>query len=315
MSVKQHGLGKGISALIGDYDTSAFEVEKLEQTGAKIQEISLSKIKANPNQPRKTFDPDSLDELSQSIKNQGVLQPLLVEEIAKETYTIVAGERRYRAAKMAGLSSVPCLVRTFSDVQRMEVSLIENIQRENLNPVEEAQAYQYLLTQQEIKQDELAKKLGKSRPAIANSLRLLNLPGNMLDALKSGLYTSGHARALLSVENPADREVLYKSILKDGLSVRQAEKMAQDLNNGLRAVNRNLPGMRDNDGRNKSEEIMALEEKFLSATGCQIEIKGKVTKGKVVIPYYSADELERIYQMFQHGEKLFDYDDEEVVEF
>lgn len=314
MSVKSHGLGKGISALIGEYDNSSFEVEKLESVGAKIKEIELNKIKANPNQPRKTFDPEALSELSQSIKNQGVLQPLLVEEIAKDSYVIVAGERRYRASKLAGLTTVPCMVRTFSDVQRMEVSLIENIQRENLNPVEEAQAYQYLLTKQEIKQEELAKKLGKSRPAIANSLRLLNLPQNMLDSLKNGNFSSGHARALLSVENPADRELLYRAIVKDGLSVRQAETMAKNLNNGSRAVNRNLPGMRDNEGKNKSEEIMSYEEKFLSASGCMVEIKGKPTKGKVVIPYSSADELERIYMIFSHGEKLFD-SDEELVEF
>lgn len=314
MSVKSHGLGKGIGALLGEYDNSSFEVEKLESVGVKVQELELSKIKANPNQPRKTFDPDALAELSESIKNQGVLQPLLVEEIAKDSYIIVAGERRYRASKLAGLKTVPCLVRTFSDVQRMEVSLIENIQRENLNPVEEAQAYQYLLTQQEIKQEDLAKKLGKSRPAIANSLRLLNLPSNMLEALRNGNFTSGHARALLSVENPADRELLYRSIMAEGLSVRQAEKMAQNLNNGSRAVNRNLPGMRDNEGKNKSEELLNLEEKFLSATGCQIELKGKVTKGKIVIPYTDADELERIYMLLSKGQRLFDTE-EELVEF
>lgn len=314
MSVKSHGLGKGIGALISEYDNTSFEVEKLESVGVKVQEIEIDKIKTNPNQPRKTFDPDALMELSQSIQSQGVLQPILVEEIAKEQYVIVAGERRYRASKLAGLKTVPCLIRTFTDVQRMEVSLIENIQRENLNPVEEAQAYQYLLSQQQIKQEDLAKKLGKSRPAIANSLRLLNLPANMLDGLKRGNFSSGHARALLSVENPADREILYKSISVDGISVRQAEKLAHDLNNGSRAVNRNLPGMRDTEGRNKSEEILFYEEKFLSASGCQVEIKGKVTKGKVVIPYTSADELERIFMIFSKGEKLFD-SEEEIVEF
>lgn len=313
MSVKQHGLGRGISSLIEGYDNSAFEAKKLESVGVKVQEIELSKIKANPNQPRKSFDADALEELSLSIKEQGVIQPLLVEELTTDKYIIIAGERRYRAAKLAGLKTVPCLVRRYTDVQRMEVSLIENIQRENLNPVEEAQAYQYLLSQQEIKQEDLAKKLGKSRSAIANSLRLLNLPAAMLDSLKAGSFSAGHARALLSLENPADREILYQSIIKDGISVRQAEKLAQNLNNGSRAVNRNLPGMRDNDGKNKSEEIRDLEEKFLSATGCNVEIKGKIKKGKVVIQYKGVEELERIYQLLSGGDDLFEK--EEVVEF
>ena len=157
---KKHGLGKGIDALINDY--SAYEAKKLEETGAKILEIDISKIKTNPNQPRKNFDPDALMELRDSIVSQGVLQPILVEEIADGVYVIVAGERRYRAAKMANLKTVPCIVRNFSDLERMEVSLIENIQRESLNPVEEARAYSYLLSQAGIKQEELAKRLVKA---------------------------------------------------------------------------------------------------------------------------------------------------------
>ena len=306
---KKHGLGKGIDALINDYST--YEVKKLEETGAKILEIEISKIKPNPNQPRKNFDPDALMELRDSIISQGVLQPILVEEIADEVYVIVAGERRYRAAKMANLKTVPCIVRNFSDLERMEVSLIENIQRESLNPVEEARAYSYLLSQAGIKQEDLAKKVGKSRPTIANSIRLLGLPDKMLDALEKGYFSPGHARALLSVENPADQEILFTKIIDEDLSVRQAEALAADLNSGKRAVNKLPLDGKDDKQNMKAPEILYLEEKFLSATGCRVEIKGKykngaIKKGKILIPFTSEEELERIYQIVVPGGELFE---------
>ena len=306
---KKHGLGRGINSLIDEYST--YEVKKLEETGSKIMEIDISSIKPNPNQPRKTFDPDALMDLSSSIKAQGVLQPILVEEIADNVYVIVAGERRYRAAKLAGLRKIPCIVRSFSDLQRMEISLIENIQRENLNPVEEARAFSYLLTQAGIKQEELAQRVGKGRSTITNSLRLLNLPEKMLEGLEKGYITSGHARALLSVENPADQEVLFSRIISEDLSVRQAEALATELNNGKRAVN-TLPLKEEKPTASaKSPEILSIEEKFLSATGCRVEIKGKykngvIKKGKILIPFTSEEELERIYQMLAPGSDLYE---------
>ena len=308
MPIKKHGLGRGINSLIDEYST--YEVKKLEETGSKVLEIDINNIKTNPNQPRKIFDPDAMKELSDSIKAQGVIQPILVEEIAEKVYIIVAGERRFRAAKMAGLRTVPCIVRSFSDLQRMEISLIENIQRENLNPVEEARAFSYLLTQSGIKQEELAAKVGKSRPAITNSLRLLNLPDKMLDSLEKGYFTPGHARALLSVENPADQEVLYSKIIDEDLSVRQSEALAADLNNGIRAVNK-LPLSKQKEQVQKSPEVLYLEEKFLSATGCRVEIKGKyrngaMRKGKILIPFKNEEELERIYQLIAPGSDLYD---------
>ena len=309
MPIKKHGLGRGINSLIDEYST--YEAKKLEETGSKVVDLDISSIKPNPNQPRKNFDPDSLMELRDSILSQGIIQPLLVEEIADSVYVIVAGERRYRAAKLAGLKTVPCIVRSFSDLQRMEVSLIENIQRENLNPVEEARAYSYLLTQSGIKQDDLAKKVGKSRPAISNSLRILNLPERMLDALERGLFTSGHARALLSVENPADQEILFNKILDNDLSVRQAETLASELNSGKRAIRTSPDDVKKAETVAKSPEILYLEEKFLSATGCRVEIKGKykngaIKKGKILIPFTSEEELERIYQIVAPGAELFD---------
>ena len=309
MPIKKHGLGRGINSLIDEYST--YEAKKLEETGSKVVDLDISSIKPNPNQPRKNFDPDSLMELRDSILSQGIIQPLLVEEIADSVYVIVAGERRYRAAKLAGLKTVPCIVRSFSDLQRMEVSLIENIQRENLNPVEEARAYSYLLTQSGIKQDDLAKKVGKSRPAISNSLRILNLPERMLDALERGLFTSGHARALLSVENPADQEILFNKILDNDLSVRQAETLASELNSGKRAIRTSPDDVKKAETVAKPPEILYLEEKFLSATGCRVEIKGKykngaIKKGKILIPFTSEEELERIYQIVAPGAELFD---------
>ncbi len=308
MSIGKKGLGRGISSLINDYDNTSFEAKKLEETGAKIEEIPIENIKPNPNQPRKKFDSNALNELKESIENQGVIIPLIVEEIAKNSYIIIAGERRYRASKLAKLDKLPCIVRTFSDVQRMEVALIENIQRENLNPVEEARAYSYLITNQGIKQEELGKKVGKSRSTITNSLRLLNLPADMLDALEEGKYTSGHARALLSVDNPADREILYSKILKEGLSVRQSENIAMQLNNGSRASN--LP-VKKISGKVKSEDILEIEDKFLKVTGCKVELKGKINKGKIVIPFTNTRELERIYQIISKGDILFE-DSEEI---
>ena len=306
---KKHGLGRGINSLIDEYST--YEAKKLEETGSKIKEIDISAIMPNPKQPRKTFDPDALMDLCNSIKLQGILQPILVEEIADNVYVIVAGERRFRAAKMAGLTKIPCIVRTFSDIQRMEISLIENIQREDLNPVEEARAFSYLLMQAGIKQEELAQRVGKGRSTITNSLRLLNLPETMLDGLERGHITSGHARALLSVENPADQEILYTKIIDQDLSVRQAEALAADLNSGIRAVNK-LPLKEDkSSGKTKAPEIISMEEKFLSATGYRVEIKGKyknggIRKGKVLIPFKSEDELAAIYQLLAPGSDLYD---------
>ncbi|MCF0237127.1 MAG: ParB/RepB/Spo0J family partition protein [Sphaerochaetaceae bacterium] len=306
--IKKHGLGKGINSLIGDY---SYETKKLEESGAKVQELDISSIKPNPNQPRKTFDQEPLMELAESIKQQGVLSPILVEEISDGFYTIVAGERRYRASKLAGLDKIPALVRTFTDIQRMEVSLIENIQRENLNPVEEARAYKYLIVQQGIKQDELAQRVGKSRSSIANSMRILNLPDNMLDGVEKGFISLGHAKALLGVNNPADMELLYNRILDEDLSVRQTEDLANHLNNGFRASQQNLP-LKDNEKtKEKAPEIISIEEKFLSATGCKVEIKGKykngtLKKGKIIVPFSSEEDLERIYQLLVPGDYLYE---------
>jgi len=300
---KKHGLGKGMESLLPDFDIEFnTTVERKNKNAEEVEQLPVSFIEPNPNQPRKDFDLESIKELSESIKNQGILQPLLVEKITDKKYVIIAGERRFRAAKMAGLQRIPVLVKTFSNTQRMEVSLIENIQRENLNPYEEAFAYNYLLKEVSITQEELAKRVGKSRSTIANSIRLLQLPTQMMKALKEGKITSGHARALLSVINPADQQVLFNRILENNLSVRQAETMATDLNKGKRIVSQN---QKEKKMKRKELEILDIEEKFLSVVGTKVEIKGNLEKGKIEIPYTDQEELERIYQLLKPGSQLF----------
>lgn len=331
-SKKKHGLGKGIGSLMNDYsfDTvfdAAITQEVPEKTVKKepvtvaavvqetiigdpnklvVEELPIDKVKANPKQPRKSFDEVALQELADSIKKQGVLQPILVEKVSANKYVIIAGERRYRAAKLAGLTTVAAIVRDFTDVERMEVSLVENIQRENLNPIEEAMAISYLLQEAGIKQEELAERIGKSRSAISNSIRLLNLPGKMQDALLRGMMTAGHARAILSVTNPAEQEILFKKIVKQSLSVRAAEQLANDYNHGKRAAKG--PAIKENGGPvpMKSADMLALEEKFREACGSRVELKGSLDGGKLEISYHSQDDLERLYQMLAPGADLFE---------
>ena len=298
---KKHGLGRGINSLLGDYAYDVIEETEVD-SGNKVIEIPIDKIKTNPNLPRRTFNQESLDELRESIEVHGVIQPIIVEEIGDGNYSIIAGERRYRASKLAGKDKIPAIVRSFSDIQRLEVSLIENIQRENLNPVEEAKAFSYLLAKSGIKQEDLAKRVGKSRSAITNSIRLLSLPEDMQKSLYAGDFTPGHARALLSVLNPADREILYKAIMAKSLSVRKAEEMAAKLNKG----DRNSVLKKERDKKEKNEYMAEIEEKFLSAMGTRVELKGNVDKGKIEIKFNSAEELERIYQLVSNGDELFD---------
>ena len=308
---KTHGLGKGMGSLLGNFD---FDItpdvvsspkEKItvqvseEDIKDRVLYVSVDKITPNVNQPRKSFDDDSLAELSASIKNQGVLQPLLVEKITDDNYVIVAGERRFRAAKIAGLSEVPVIVKSFNEVQRIEVALIENIQRENLNAIDEAAAYQYLIQKSGLTQEEVAEKVGKKRSTVTNSLRLLQLPDQMKDDIVSGVLTAGHARAILSLVNPNDRMLLRDKIIEKELSVREAEEEAQALNEGKKVKVKRAPKARD-------PYIQGVEDKLLEAFGTKVEVKGNLKKGKLVIPYASQSDLERLYRLLGKSEDLFD---------
>jgi len=311
-TTKKHGLGKGIGSLMQDYsfdsvlDTAlGLSVSKQEQDSTqRVLQVPIENLRANPNQPRKDFNQESLEELAHSIKREGVLQPILVEEIAPNRYSIVAGERRYRASKLAGLTSIPVLVKDFTQMQRLEVSLIENIQRENLNPIEEAKAYAYLIQEAGITQEELAQRMGKNRSTISNSIRLLQLSSAMQQDMLQGKFSAGQARAILSVVNPADREILYRTVLEKDLSVRATEQLAAQFNMGKRVAYQKKK--RAKKGLAKSADILAVEDKFLHIVGSQVEVKGSLEKGKLEIPYRSSEELERLYQLLAPSQELFE---------
>ncbi len=310
------GLGKGMNSLIGDYSMDFIKSEigtevltVAEKSGQEILHLSLDKIITNPSQPRKHFDEVALNELSISIQNQGILQPLLVEKVENDKYSIIAGERRYRAAKIANLSVVPVIVKDFSEIERLEVALIENIQRENLNSLEEAQAYSYLINESGLTQEELAKRVGKSRSSIANSIRLLQLNDKMKRSLEDGTISAGHARALLSLINPADRKILENKLLNGSLSVRDAEKIAKNLNKGIRN-NPEKGAKKDSTsgeiGNGIDPDLQDVQEKFISALGSKVEFKGSINKGKFSISYNSIEELERLFQIISPDGDMFE---------
>lgn len=298
--MSKRGLGKGINSLIGDYSFDDI-VENTTERRDFVEELSLEKIKANPGQPRKSFDREALEELADSVKNQGVIQPIIVER-QHDGYIVVAGERRYRAAKLAGLETVPSIVKNFTEGQRLEVALIENIQRENLNPLEEAKAYRYLIDKTNMSQQNLADRVGKKRSTVANSLRLLNLPTQVQNALISKTISAGHARALMSVVNPSEQVVLLNRIITEHLSVRQSEDIAKQLNNGSRAAKKKKAKR----SQARSAELTSVEEKFLDACGSKVHIKGTLNKGSVEISFYSPDDLQRIYSLITNKEDLFE---------
>ena len=306
VSDKKRGLGKGISSLMSGFDMEAQTDDIITKTirderkdKISVVQLDIAHVRPNPNQPRKYFDEEALKGLSDSIRTQGIIQPLTVEEIAPGEFSIIAGERRYRAAKMAGLEKVPAIVVSIGEVQRIQMSLIENIQRENLNAIEEASAYQYLMEHSGFTQEMVAEKVGKSRSSIANSLRLLSLNDKMKDDIVSGAMTAGHARAILSLVNPADRDLLRDKIVHEGLSVRDAEILADSYNKGHKLIQRKK-------AKEKDEEVVRIEEKFVSAIGARCEIKGNLEKGKLQIKFRSHQDLEKLYALLSKGGILFE---------
>jgi len=283
--MSKKALGKGIEALLQSSQNK--ELDSFQS------EIDIGLIKTNPNQPRKHFADQSLQELAASIREKGVLQPILVEKAMDNTYLIIAGERRFRAAKIAGLAKIPIIIKTFSETEKLEISLIENIQREDLTPIEEAEAYKNLLELTQVSQEELAAHLGKNRSTIANSIRLLKLPKIMQDSLQKGSITAGHARAILSVEDAAGQLILYNSIMSKSLSVREAEAMSSKLQTQTEDIRQKQPEK----PAKKIPELEEITEKFINVLGTKISIKGSLNKGKIEISYYSADDLDRIYEI------------------
>ncbi len=315
---RKFGLGAGANAL---WDDSAPSKQKSEQkkesesskdfqvsipqdsqnekkfpAGVSIGEdgqlfVEIERLRANPEQPRKDFDEEKLEELASSIKEHGVLQAITVEDSGDGFFYIITGERRSRAAKIAGLTKIPAQFRHYDDKNKLEVALIENIQRADLNAVEEARAYQRLLQISGLSQEQIAVRVGKSRTAIANALRLLKLPSDMQDALVSGGISAGHARALLSVRDFHDQRLLFSKIVGQSMSVRKAEQTAADLNSGARKHTQNsAPEVRD-------PNLTEIEQKFIEAFGTKVSISGKMEKGTIEISYFSKEDLDRLYKI------------------
>lgn len=272
------GLGKGLEALIASADTDA----------AGIRELKINEIEPNSGQPRKHFNDEKLAQLAESIKQHGVVQPLIVKKDG-DTYKIVAGERRWRASRIAGLQTVPVIIRDLSSKQVMEIALIENLQREDLNPIEEAEAYEKLMAEFGMTQEEISVTVGKSRPAIANSVRLLTLQENIKTRVISGEISSGHARALLSIEDKTLQLKAVGEIIKRGLNVRDTELLVK-----------RLTKQGNNKKKNTTDvEYHAIEERFREILGTKVKIINNKRNGKILIEYYSVDELDRIIGMLE----------------
>ncbi len=256
--------------------------------------VNPNLLKPNPRQPRQYFDEEKLAELTESVKNEGVLSPIIIEDANDGTFYIIAGERRTRAARAAGLEKVPVQLRKYSDARKLEVALIENIQRTDLNPVEEAQAYYKLMEISNLSQEEVAGRVGKKRSTVANCIRLLKLPEDMQRSLAEGTITAGHARALLSVINIQDQRILFGKIVGQGISVRQAEQLAQEYNGGVSVKPGSGPQVKTD---NRDPNYIALEQKIRDAFGTKVTLKGNFDKGTISIEYFSAQDLDRIYNI------------------
>lgn len=298
------GLGKGLGALLGgDLTEDVKKEEEFQEkqvvVETKIVEVpketylKISLIEPNREQPRKEFDPEELEELAESIRNYGVLQPIMVQKQG-ELYEIIAGERRWRAAKIAGLKEVPVIIRDFDRQKKMEVSLIENVQRSDLNPIEEAMAYRQLIDEFGLKQEEIAERVSKNRATIANSLRLLRLDARVQDFLIQGVISNGHARALLALEDLEQQYAAAELIVKNGLSVREVEKLVKAL----------LKPAKEKEMKKEERDLsfifQDLEERMKSIMGTKVMIHRKdKSKGRIEIEYYSEAELERIVELIE----------------
>lgn len=296
MATKKNGLGKGLDSLIPDKANKP--VAKNAEKNEKVVEgilVNINKVEPNRDQPRKNFDEDALLELSESIKQFGVLQPLLVQD-KKTYYEIIAGERRWRAAKMADLKEIPVIIKNLTEQEIVEISLIENIQRENLNPIEEAIAYKRLLTEFNLKQDEVAERVSKSRTAVTNSMRLLKLNEKVQQMVIDDMISTGHARALLGIDDMEKQYATAQKIFDEKLSVRETEKLVKKMQQ-----EKDTPAKGKKVLDPKMEAIFQdLEEKMKSVLGTKVSINQKdEKKGKIEIEYYSMDELDRIIDMIK----------------
>lgn len=306
MAVKKGGLGRGLDALFADQEPVSITEPKKEEKPAKdsikkepakdtkdaVIYVSIHDIKPNKNQPRKTFDEDKIFDLAKSILENGIIQPIVVRKSGKG-YEIVAGERRWRAARMAELDEVPCIVRELTDEQNMLFAIIENMQREDLNPVEEAEGINQMMTTYKLTQDQVAKSLGKSRPYIANAVRLLKLPEKVKEFMQKGKLSAAHGRTLAAIDNEAIQIELAEKIVKDGLSVREVEKLAAE---------KGKPRKKKTASKKEKEpDLLKVEAELKESLGTRVSIaQGAGNKGKIEIEYYSKDELDRLIDLLKN---------------
>ncbi|WP_129045548.1 ParB/RepB/Spo0J family partition protein [Companilactobacillus metriopterae] len=278
-SKNNKGLGKGIDAIFSDF-------EAIDESSETVQNIKIDQIRPNPYQPRKTFDEDALNDLSNSIKENGIFQPIIVRE-SVNGYEIIAGERRYRASKIAGLKEIPAIVRVLSETAMMEIAVLENLQREDLTALEEAEAYQTLIDKLNLTQDQVATRLGKSRPYIANYLRLLNLPDKTQKLVQNGVLSMGQARTLLSLKDPEQIDALAQKAVKEDLTVRQLEQLASDAkSNSVKVRKRSIT---------KSPFVRETESKLVEKFDTSVAVKeSRNGRGKLEIDFNNIDDLNRI---------------------
>lgn len=293
------GLGKGLDSLIpmSESTNTVFEKKAVDKEDNKASEtvVKITQIEPNREQPRKNFDEDALQELADSIKQFGLLQPILVQD-RKSHYEIIAGERRWRAAKLAGLKEVPVIIRDYTNQEIVEISLIENIQREDLNPIEEAQAYKRLLTEFNLKQDEVAERVSKSRTAVTNSMRLLKLCDEVQQMIIDDMLSTGHARALISIEDPEEQYTIAQKIFDEKLSVRDVEKLVKNLNKPEK------PKKEIKEDKSLDIIYQDIEEKLKQSLGTKVEISAKGNgAGKLEIEFYNHDDLDRIIELLSRS--------------
>ena len=279
MPKKTHGLGRGLDSLFPG----------TEEWGTSIQEIPVGDLDTNPDQPRRTCSAESISQLADSIREQGVLQPLLVAPAGGGRYMIIAGERRYRAGREAGLETLPCIVKDIDVIRQREIALIENLQREDLNPIEAAKGIRALMDQCGYTQEKVSARLGKSRPAVANMLRLLQLPDEVTEMVKDGLLTAGHARVLAGVNDSAEQLRLARKAVEEGLNVRQMEQLVKS-SAGTKPKKRSVP-------KRLPAELEELQEKIRMRTGLKSALTGSVSKGRIVLQYSSREELEQLNEL------------------
>lgn len=285
-------LGRGLDALIST------EEEVHTNGSSSINEVPLSKIQANPNQPRREFSPESLQELADSIRQIGIIQPITLRQMEDDTYQIIAGERRWRASQMAGLATIPAYVRTANDENMMQMALVENIQREDLNAIEIALAYQNLIEQYNLTQDRLAEMVGKKRATVANCIRLLKLPAQVQVALQNKEVDQGHARALLGLDKPSLQVKLFNEIKEKGYSVRQVEEMVKALNNG-ETLKSGRHTLSNKNAKRLPEEYNELRTRLSDVFHTKVQMTcSQQGKGKITIPFATEEELERIITLF-----------------